>query len=689
MRIAVRLDDITPDMDWKKFGEVKTLLDNAGICPLVGIVPDNKDPNLHKQESKEDFWRYFATLKDKGWSIAQHGYTHIYTTKEGGLFPLNDFSEFAGLSYDKQLYMIKSGKEILRSHGLDTDIFMTPAHSYDLNTLKALKECGFRYVTDGFENKPYMREGLIFLPIPFKISESLKTPMGYTTMVLHVNTMSDDEMYVLKKRLESYTKERFDSGKSTSFFINYSELLKVDYIKRTVMMNADEHMMALIKRGLVTLRSGKTKIQSDTATSNQTGKQTEALKGEITSAVSQEKKAPCRVLHVLGGTALGGAESRIMDLYRHIDREKVQFDFLVHMDPAKYEEAEKTSRNPMLLREPQFYDEEIKKLGGNVYAVPRFNGKNLIQYRKAFARFFACHNGYTVVEGHMTSTAAIYLPIAKSYGIKTTVAHARSAGTDTGIKGTATKLLRSSLYRKSDILFTCSKLAGVSAFGAHTMYYVPNAIDIGRFTYDDNKAAEVRTKLGISDRRVIGHVGRFHYAKNHEYLLDIFREIHQNDKKTVLLLLGEGPLMDMMKAKASQAGISDFVIFAGNIADPAPYYMAMDFFIFPSHFEGLPGTVVEALSSGLPCLISDTIADEVICTPYIRSMSIEHDPKEWADEVLSFFTKDYHAKRLEDASKAPGLMKAAGFDADALASTMQEFYMTGKTDKLKKLEKSR
>lgn len=396
---------------------------------------------------------------------------------------------------------------------------------------------------------------------------------------------------------------------------------------------------------------------------------------------------PCRVLHILGGTALGGAESRIMDLYRHIDRDKVQFDFLVHMDPIAYGRAVSEGINPEQYRKPQFYDDEITKLGGKIYAVPRFNGKNLISYRRACRRFFREHNDYTVAEGHMTSTASIYLPIAKKAGVMVTAAHARSAGTDKGIKGTATRFLRKSLYRKADLLFTCSRIAGAAAFGQHPMYYVPNAIDTERFRFDSDIADITRNRLGLSDRKIIGHVGRFHFAKNHEYLLEVFSCIHKKDEKTVLLLLGEGPLMDMMKEKVKQLGISDSVIFAGNIADPAPYYMAMDCFVFPSHFEGLPGTVVEALCSGLPCLISDTIADEVVCTPYIRAMSIEHDPKEWADEVTgTLLSGDYRKTRIENAQKAQGLMRAAGFDADALATTMQHFYMTGDAGQLKRLE---
>lgn len=255
MRIAVRLDDITPDMDWHKFNTVKNILHDAGISPLAGIVPDNMDPNLHKQEPKDDFWTYFAGLRDEeGWCIAQHGYTHVYTTKDGGLFPLNRFSEFAGLSYDRQLDMIKSGRDILKKNGLDTDIFMTPAHSYDHNTLKALRECGFRFVTDGFGRYPYIREGLVFIPIPFRLEESLGSRGGFSTMVLHVNTMDADDIDRLQKRLEKYSKRSYEKGNSTSYFIDYSEILNADYIKRGHMGDADEYMMAQIKHTLVSIR---------------------------------------------------------------------------------------------------------------------------------------------------------------------------------------------------------------------------------------------------------------------------------------------------------------------------------------------------------------------------------------------------------------------------------------------------
>ena len=149
---------------------------------------------------------------------------------------------------------------------------------------------------------------------------------------------------------------------------------------------------------------------------------------------------PIRVLHVLGTTNLGGAESRIMELYRNMDREKVQFDFLVHTDKEGH------------------YSAQIKELGGKIYNVPRFNVKNYQTYHNALASFFEKNHDYAAIQGHMTSTASIYLPIAKKAGIPVTIAHARSAGVDRGVKGLMTKLIRLPLKSHADYLFTCSCL---------------------------------------------------------------------------------------------------------------------------------------------------------------------------------------------------------------------------------------
>lgn len=242
MKIAIRLDDIIPDMDWKKFKRMESLLDKYQIAPLLGIVPDNQDWNLKKNEPAEDFRACIKVWEEKGWKFALHGWKHVYTTKKGGLFPLNRFSEFAGVSEEKQREMIWDGKERLEKMGAETDIFMAPAHSYDKNTLKILKEADFKYVTDGFGNCPYQWQGLTFLPIAFQKSKDIEKE-GYTTLVFHTNTMTGQDFEDFEKTLEKHKKD----------FISYGEYLKAPVRQQTWSGRKKEYGMAVFKRLLVKL----------------------------------------------------------------------------------------------------------------------------------------------------------------------------------------------------------------------------------------------------------------------------------------------------------------------------------------------------------------------------------------------------------------------------------------------------
>ena len=383
-----------------------------------------------------------------------------------------------------------------------------------------------------------------------------------------------------------------------------------------------------------------------------------------------------RVLHVLGNTNLGGAESRIMDLYRHTDRNRVQFDFLVHSN------------------EEGFYEKEIRELGGHIFRVPRFRIYNYFSYRRALKEFFRAHHEFVLVQGHMTSTAAIYLPIAKNEGVKKTAAHARSAGVDKGLKGTMTRFLRRNLADKADYLFTCSELAGISVYGERAVregktIFIPNAIDCAGFTFDPAKREKLREELGLTDALIIGHVGRFHYAKNHEYLLRVFAELCRMsagaggstaetgaDQKYHLILLGEGPLMEDTRKLAEELGVVDRVHFLGNHKNIADYYQAMDYFVYPSRYEGMPGTIVEAQASGLPCLMSDTICREVIVTELVETMSIEKEPKVWAEGLQRRI--DALVSKQENREKYAAKMAAAGFDVQAQAERMMRFYESGR-----------
>lgn len=245
MKIAVRMDDITPDMNWENFRFFQKLFEEAGIQPLLGIVPDNRDENLHKEEPRQDFYEVMKDLQKQGYVLSMHGCHHMYSTKKGGIFPLNNFSEFAGVSYTEQKKMLEEGKQLLLEKGIVTDMFMAPAHSYDKNTLRALKELGFTKITDGFGKRPYTYKGLTFYPISFQLSRSLKQKSGYTTMVLHANTITE-------KDKERYTKIFKEHGKD---MISYSEYLETEAVRRTLFGRGKEFLLAKLKFLLAGIRN--------------------------------------------------------------------------------------------------------------------------------------------------------------------------------------------------------------------------------------------------------------------------------------------------------------------------------------------------------------------------------------------------------------------------------------------------
>lgn len=247
MKSAIRLDDITPDMDMERYGRVEKILDDNGIAPLIGVVPYNADPNLSRSRVSLNEERFIGFLKgrmDKGWKIALHGYNHLYSTNRKGIFPLNDFSEYAGVSLERQEEMLTEGLARLDELGVKTDIFMTPAHTYDRNTLKAMKSAGINYVTDGFGSRPYIRDGLVFYPISKRRSDCISDKEGYTTLVLHTNTMLDEDIDAFEKMIT----ENRDK------FIDYSEYMTIEPVRRGMIGNIIEYVTAYAKYVLVRMR---------------------------------------------------------------------------------------------------------------------------------------------------------------------------------------------------------------------------------------------------------------------------------------------------------------------------------------------------------------------------------------------------------------------------------------------------
>lgn len=245
MKIAIRLDDITPDMDWEKFEKFRSLMDRYYVKPLIGVVPQSFDPKLHRGLPREDFWDVVENLRQDGWTIAMHGCHHLYTTTKGGLLPLNRQSEFAGLPYQEQKRLLSEGKQILENHGIVTDLFMAPAHSYDRNTLRALLELGFTRMTDGFGRQPYIYRGMTFYPISFSRKRALKQKDGTTTFVVHCNTLTDQDF--------SFYENVF----AQSDMLPYREYLYYTPVRRNAATRCREYWLAAAKRFLVSAGAAK------------------------------------------------------------------------------------------------------------------------------------------------------------------------------------------------------------------------------------------------------------------------------------------------------------------------------------------------------------------------------------------------------------------------------------------------
>lgn len=365
---------------------------------------------------------------------------------------------------------------------------------------------------------------------------------------------------------------------------------------------------------------------------------------------------PIRVLQVIGQMNRGGAESMIMNIYRKIDRTKIQFDFVVHTD------------------EKCDFDDEIKSLGGIIYNCPRFMGNNIIDYSRFWNHFFEYHKEYRIIHGHIGSSAAIYLNIAKKYGLFT-IAHSHSSGFGSGIKGIMYRMFSYPTRFIADYFFACSENAGISRYGKRvvndkTIFSVlKNAIDVNQYVFSEKIRQKKRKELNLVNKFVIGHVGRFDKAKNQEYLVEIFNEIADKNKNAVLLLIGDGELKSYLIEKVKNYGLEDRVIFTGVRSDVNELLQVMDIFVFPSLYEGLPVTVIEAQAAGLPCLISDTITDEVCITSLVQKLSIKESVKEWSQKIVLLHQNE---SKYEDVLK---VIRIQSYDVNISVSNLEEFYL--------------
>ncbi len=369
---------------------------------------------------------------------------------------------------------------------------------------------------------------------------------------------------------------------------------------------------------------------------------------------------PIRILQWGMTNNVGGVEVFIMNIYRNIDRDKVQFDFLL-------------SHN-----QPEIpFEDEINQLGGRVFRVTYGQKESPIKARSCLETFFKEHQG-EFAGIHMHScfiTYALPLKYAKKYNIPIRIYHSHNAGDMYPSKSLLKKILsyttRKDVKKWSTDLFACSDLAGKYMFHCNDAKWIKNAIDIDKFRFNIETRNLLREKYNLQDKKVVGFVGRLQYQKNPLQLIDIFNLVYQKEENSILIIIGTGDLENQIKEKIESYNLNHAVILLGQQNNVNEWYQAMDCFLFPSRFEGLGIVLIEAQCSGLSCVATNqVIPKEVSLLDSFSFLNIDESEMIWADTVIENLKKSDIEKRQVSYE----IIKKSGYDITNLCIEMKDYY---------------
>lgn len=361
-----------------------------------------------------------------------------------------------------------------------------------------------------------------------------------------------------------------------------------------------------------------------------------------------------KVLHYVSIMDRAGEETFIMNVFRSIDRANYLFDFLVTQD-----------------REGD-YDKEIAELGGKIYRLqlklsggPLKRIKNFFILKKTLSSMSKNYTTFHIHTQHAMD-AVLDAMAAKFAGFRTVIVHSHSTSTLHHVK--AHYICRPFLNWLPVVRLACSDKAGKWLFGNKGKFEViNNGILTERFLFSSEYRKTIRSEEKWDDKIVIGHVGSFLYPKNHSFILDVFAEFLKTHQDSLLAMAGKGEMMDEIRKKADELGISDHTYFLGSRGDVYKLYSSFDALLFPSHYEGLPVTLVEAQAADLPCLISDVITDETDIIPSLKRMSLNNNAAEWARQLELMLESKSRINRKNE-------IKNAGFDISTTAKRLSEIY---------------
>ena len=368
-----------------------------------------------------------------------------------------------------------------------------------------------------------------------------------------------------------------------------------------------------------------------------------------------KNELPIRVLHVVTAMNMAGTEVMLMNLHRCINRDIIQFDYAVCSE------------------EKCAFDDEILALGGKIYHYPKYKIINHFKYVKWWDNFLHEHKNYRIIHGHVGSTAAIYLGLAKKHGYYA-IAHSHNTYGDFNIRKFVYWLFSYRTRYIADYFFGCSEDALVSRFGRKILsnschQILPNAIDVRKFQFDENKRMKIRTELGISKNEfVIGTIGRLTIQKNPEKILSIIKNLYKRKINFKLLWIGAGELKTMIINEINRSNLNANIILMESRDDIPDLLSAMDIFIFPSKWEGLGVAAIEAQVAGLPIICSTVVPKEVRLSDDCYFLPL-NDGNSWENLIIKL------SNRNKINRSTLNNMKASDYNILVTAQKMTDFYI--------------
>lgn len=356
-----------------------------------------------------------------------------------------------------------------------------------------------------------------------------------------------------------------------------------------------------------------------------------------------------RVLQVVNDMRRAGLETMLMNYYRNIDKNIIQFDFLTH----------RSSKGA--------YDDEIVNLGGKIYTAPRLYPQNYTSYFKYMKLFFEQHQDYRIIHSHIDAMSYFPLVAAKKNHVPIRISHSHSSKLDIDFKLPIKYLALKAIPSVATHRCACGELAGKFMYANRDFRIIKNAIDIDKFAFDKEKRIHKRKELKIDNKVVIGHVGRYCYIKNQLFLIEILKKVLEKGNNYHLLLIGQGEDQSKLEEKIQQLNLQNNISLLIDRSDVAELYQTMDIYIMPSLFEGVPVSGIEAQANGLPCIMSNKISTEILITPTTKMLDLKLGADIWAEQILS--------TNLERNRNAKEQVKDAGYDIKTESLKLQNWYL--------------